>query len=340
MYTLVVNPGSTSTKYKLFDAMGRVVESLNFKAEEYNKQENFFARLDSLNRIIIRVVHGGDALTSLRVTKKLKNELKKYQEFAPIHEKKSLDVMEELENRFPSVDQYVCFDTTFHKTIPEHLYTYSIPLTISKKYKIRKYGFHGIAIQSAIEKLKKNSPLPKKLIMIHLGGGCSVTAIKNGLSFCTSMGLTPLSGLMMTQRSGDMDPSVFPILHSIGNFTVQEITDMLENKSGFLGLTNSKDILKIFKKAQAGGPKEKLAFDIFVSQIIQKVYGYAGLMGGVDAVVFTGGIGYGNSFLRKAVIKQLSLLNIDKSNSFHIDVDEETFMFNEIQKMHGKKNQR
>ncbi len=334
---LTVNPGSTSTKYKLFDLKGNVLGEKVFTLKEEKKEFKFLSNITDLEKIAIRVVHGGEITKTSKITQAIKNEIIKYTVFAPIHNAGVLEIIEKMEKVFPKKNLYACFDTAFHTTIPVENSTYPIPLKISKKYNLKKYGFHGLAISSALNKLnilikKEDKKIPKKIILAHLGGGCSITAVKNGKSFMTSMGLTPLSGIPMITRSGDIDPDIFSVLCK-KDLSVEQVSEILNKHSGFLGLTGSKDIKNIIKKALSGSKKEKLAFDIFISEIIQKIFAYAGNMQGIDTVVFSGGIGYGNKYLRDAVTKKLKILGLSKKDIYSIDIDEEFVMFNELQNL-------
>ena len=332
---LVINPGSTSTKYKVFDEKGTVLDEQNYHITEVKKEKDFLKNLDGISKIGIRVVHGGEISETSKITKTLKKKIADYIDFAPIHNTRAIETIEKMESIFPKVPQYACFDTAFHTTMPEDLYTYAIPTKLAKKHKLRKYGFHGLAVQSAYTKFKalkktKKQPLPKHIIFAHLGGGCSITAVKNGTSLYTSMGLTPISGIMMITRAGDIDSDLDKILAHKENKSIDEISDILNYQSGFYGMTETKDTLKIFNAAKAGKKKEKLAFDMFVNEIVEKIWGYAGLMQGVDAVVFTGGIGYGNAYLRNTVTKKLKMLGLIKKDIYTIDVDEERVIFDQI----------
>ena len=175
--------------------------------------------------------------------------------------------------------------------------------------------------------------MPKKIVFAHLGGGASLTAVQNGKSFATTMGLTPLSGISMITRSGSVDPDIFTVLHQRARMSVDEISQILNLKSGFYGLTDSKDTLQIFEKAKQGSKKEKLAFDIFVAEITENIWAYAGNMQGIDALVFSGGIGYGNAYLRSEVFKRIKKLGLRKKDIYVIDVDEEGVIFDEIKNL-------
>ncbi len=331
---LTINPGSTGTKYKLFDLKGNLVEERIFSLKDEKKEKKFLKRMENLEKIAVRVVHGGDVTKPTLVNAKLKKHIINYTLFAPIHNNYALESIERVEKFFPKVPLYACFDTSFHTSIGKEFTTYALPQALTKKYKLKKYGFHGLALESALSLFKKSAETKKykRIVIAHLGGGSSVTAVKNGKSFATSMELTPLSGTMMITRSGNVDPEI-PLLFLKGGMSEEQVSDLLNNKSGFLGLTGSRDTLRIFEKAQKGSEPEKLAFDIFVNQIVEKIYAYAGLMGGIDALLFTGGIGYGNSYIRKEVAKKLKLLGISKKDIYPILVDEGRIMFEKIKKI-------
>ncbi len=331
---LTINPGSTSTKFKVYDLKGNSLDEKVFTLKKQKQQKKKKKKIEDLEKIAIRVVHGGDISKTSKITQSLKKKISKYTVFAPIHNKRALEVIAEMEKIFPKKPMYACFDTAFHTTIPTINSTYLISSKIAKKHNIKKYGFHGLAVSSALAKIKalkrkKGGKLPQKIICAHLGGGSSITAVKNGKSFITSMGLTPLSGIPMITRSGNVDPDIFSVLKKSGISTAKA-SDMLNTESGFYGLTESKDTKKIIDKAQQGSKKEKLAFDIFVSEIVQKIWAYAGLMQGIDAIAFSGGIGYGNTHLRREVSKKLKPLHIKRQDTFVIDVDEELVMFNQV----------
>lgn len=332
---LTVNPGSTSTKYKVFDIKGNVLDEQNFSLEDQKKEKNFLVSLGDIEKIGIRVVHGGNISETSKITKSLKKKILEYIDFAPIHNTRAIETIEKMEILFSKIPLFACFDTSFHITMPEYLSTYALPVKLAKKHNLKKYGFHGLAVQSAFEKLKEvrkkdGLKIPKKIIFAHLGGGCSITAVRNGKSFYTSMGLTPISGIMMATRIGDVDSDLDKILAHKENKSIDKISNILNYESGFYGLTGSKNIEKIFEKARIGSSREKLAVDMFVAEIVEKVFGYAGLMQGIDAVVFSGGIGYGNKYLRDMLNKKFKMLGLTKKDIYAIHIDEESMIFNEI----------
>jgi acetate kinase len=330
---LIVNPGSTGNKYTIFNNNGDKISHYYFKNNESKKELSFLDSQKNISKIGIRVVHGGETNKPVKIDRNVKKIIEKYSIFAPIHNTKALLSIKILEKVFKRVPIFACFDTEFHTTIPNYLNQYMIKKDLVEKYNIKKYGFHGLALESVIEKISKQKSVPKNLISIHLGGGASITGIKNKKSFVTTMELTPLSGIPMTTRSGNIDPGIFYVLEKAHKMKIDKITNILNNESGFLGMCKTKDTKKIMDLAEKGHKNEKLAFDIFVSEIVQKIYGFYGLMGKLDAISFSGGIGFGNSYLRKSILNKIKNLNIKKENIFIIDTDEESVIFSKIKKL-------
>ena len=243
-----------------------------------------------------RVVHGGEEFhSSTLIDKRVIKSIEKFSELAPLHNPPALEGIRSCQEIFEAVPQVAVFDTAFHHGMPEYAYCYGIPYKYYKKYAIRKYGFHGtshryVSIKAA-EVLKK--PLEKvNLITAHLGNGCSIAAVAGGKSIDTSMGFTPLDGLLMGTRSGSIDPAVVFFLMKKENLSAEEISDALNKKSGFLGVSGvSNDIRDILEAIEEGNVRAKLAYDIFVYRIKKYIGSYSAVLGNVDAVVFTAGIG-------------------------------------------------
>ncbi len=351
---LVINAGSTAVKYKLFNENGKVILAEKFsnkvstdkiKEEKFLKQIKKISGKDNLF-LAFRVVHGGDLHGPIILNKEIIKKIKKFKIFAPIHNKIVLKKISKIQKIFPTEFEnhkfWAIFDTDFHQNIPVELSTYPIDQKIAKKYKIKKYGFHGIAVQSVLKQAqigfqKRNKKIPAKIIVAHLGGGSSLTAVKNGKSIANTMGLTPISGLMMTTRVGDVDSDLDKILAQLMGKTLSWVSDWLSRQAGFLGLTGSADTKEIFAKAQAEAEQklnlynqEKLAFDIYLNQIVEKISGYVGLLGGIDLIIFSGGIGEGNSYLRKKILERLKFLGINKNKILVFEAGEEEEIFRQI----------
>jgi len=335
--TLILNNGSTSVKISLFDKKGNLLERKVFRNEENEEKKKWLKSFEEIERVAFRVVHGGDLNEAVKIDKKILKKIQDFQIFAPIHNSLVLKEIEEMRKIFPKEKFFAYFDTAFHQTISPEIFTYPIKPKIAQKYKIRKYGFHGIAVESAllkIEKLYKSEKvkLPKKIIFAHLGGGASITAVKNKKSFATTMELTPISGLMMTTRVGNVDSDLDKILAQKMKKNIYEISDMLNYESGFYGLTGTKDIRKIFDEWKKNkNSKYGLAVEIFINQILERIGGFMAQMGGVDLIVFSGGIGFKNKFLAKEVMKRLEK-TFGKINFLKVDVDEEEIIFEKIKK--------
>jgi len=262
-----------------------------------------------------RVVHGGEAFSdSTLITEKVISVIRKYIELAPLHNPPNLLGITACKNLLHNVVQVAVFDTAFYQTMLPYSYIYGLPYELYKKLGIRRYGFHGtshkyVAIRAA-QILKK--PLRHiKIITCHLGNGCSITAVKNGRAIDTSMGFTPLEGLIMGTRCGDIDPAIVFYLMDKEKLTVEEINDLLNKKSGLLGISGvSNDMRDVYKAAREGNKRAKLAFDVFVHRIQKYIGTYSVSMNGVDAIVFTAGIGENHAPTRKAVCKKLKFLGI------------------------------
>lgn len=332
---LIVNNGSTSVKMSLFNLKGSLLESIIFKNEEKKEKKLWLEKIENLEKIGFRIVHGGDMSGVQELNKKTLKKIEEFKIFAPIHNSLVLLEIEDMRKIFAKQKFFGYFDTAFHQTIQESIYTYPINQKIAKKYNIRKYGFHGIAIESALDKIEKlykseNSKLPKNIIFAHLGGGSSITAVKNKRSFATTMELTPISGLMMNTRVGNVDSDLDKILVQKMGKTIYEISDMLNYESGFYGVTGKKGMKNIFDEWKSKTDKKSvLAVEIYLKEIIERVSGFTGLMGGFDLIVFSGGIGFKNKYLAKEVMKRLEK-TFGKKDFLKVDIDEEEIIFEKI----------
>ncbi|PID83550.1 hypothetical protein CSB11_00590 [Candidatus Campbellbacteria bacterium] len=347
---LTVNCGSTSVKYKLFDYNKKVLDEVFINTKNLKdkiKEKKFLKKIGQEKenlKIGFRVVAGGPNVGPLKINSKLKKEIQKYTIFAPIHNKVVLEKINQIEKLFPKSDLYAVFDTDFHRTISKEFSTYPVDQKIAQKYHLKKYGYHGLAIESSLQNLnevykKKKEKLPLKIIFLHLGGGASVTFVKNKKSFLTSMELTPVSGLMMTTRAGNIDSDFDIILSKLSGKSISKVSEMISKKSGFYGLTGSKDTEKIFdkyileKKQKKGKYKnEKLACDIFLNQIAGFIYQYAGLGGGVDLIVLEGGIGKNNIYIKNEIKKRLKTFGLNKIPIVQTKIFEEELIFDKIKR--------
>lgn len=310
---LVINSGSTSLKYKLFNIKDLKEEESGYienigQGEIGNHKEALeiaLKEIDNLERIKIvghRVVHGGEEfVNTVEINLENLKKLEKYNDLAPLHNPANLMGIEAAQNLLPDIPNYACFDTAFYKDLEEKVYKYAIP----EKFKIRKYGFHGLSHQFVTEKYKDSDA---KIISCHLGGGCSITASLGGKAIDTSMGFTPMEGLIMMSRSGDIDPGIITYLQRKENLNVEEMDKVLNFESGVYGICGEKDWLKVLKRVEEGDNKAKLAFNMFCLRIRKYIGAYFAELGGLDVLIFTGSIGSGDERTRETICAKLPFL--------------------------------
>ncbi|SFN78622.1 acetate kinase [Salegentibacter flavus] len=259
-----------------------------------------------------RVVHGGDTFSkTIIIDEKVKAKIREYFSLAPLHNPPNLKGIEVAEQLFPQAKQVAVFDTAFHRTIPSRAAQYAIPTSFYEDHHIQVYGFHGTShkyvTQQANKELKKES---SKIISVHLGNGCSITAVKDGESIDHSLGFGPVNGLVMGTRSGDIDQSViFYMIEQLG-YTAQEVSDILHHKSGMMGLTGYSDLRDIEEQAEKGNRQCQLALDMNAYRIKKYIGAYAAAMNGVDAIVFTAGIGENSDVIRGLVCRDMDFFGI------------------------------
>ena len=264
-----------------------------------------------------RVVHGGNVFSeTIQINSEVKDQIRENFSLAPLHNPPNLKGIEVAEELFPNSIQVAVFDTAFHHTIPQKAAQYAIPTEFYEKNHIQLYGFHGTSHKYVTEKaIKELENENSKIISIHLGNGCSITAVKNGKSMDHSLGFGPVNGLIMGTRSGDIDQSViFYLIDELG-YTSQEVSDLLHKKSGMFGLTGYSDLRDIEDQAENGNKQCKLALDMNAYRIKKYIGAYAAAMNGVDALVFTAGIGENSDVIRKLVCSDMDF--------FGIKIDEE-----------------
>ncbi|KJD32541.1 acetate kinase [Tamlana nanhaiensis] len=348
MQVLVLNSGSSSLKFQLFTmpeetiVCSGVVERIGFTDARFkfnsellnvetetkvlthkaalklvskhllNKKEGVLKSAEDIKIVGHRVVHGGMYFNdTVQITADVKEKIKSLSSLAPLHNPANLEGIMVAETIFPSAKQVAVFDTAFLQSIPEKAYKYAIPNEFLTKHNIRMYGFHGTSHKYVSE--QANSFLNKKeskIITIHLGNGCSMTAVKNGKSVDHSMGFSPLEGLIMGTRSGTIDPSViFHLKDSLG-YSMKQINALLNKESGMLGLTGYSDLRDIELKASEGNAECKLALQMNAYRIKKYIGSYATILNGLDAIVFTAGIGENSSLIRKLVCDDLDFLDI------------------------------
>lgn len=260
-----------------------------------------------------RVVHGGEKFAqSVLITNEVMSALEECIELAPLHNPPNIAGIEACQKLMPGVPQVAVFDTAFHQTMPAHAYLYGLPYELYDKYKIRKYGFHGTSHKYVSQRAAAllDRPLEElKLISCHLGNGSSITAIKGGKSVETSMGFTPLEGLMMGTRSGDLDPAIVSYIMQKEHFTSEEINDFLNKKCGVLGLSGvSSDFRDIEGAAEEGNRRAQLALDVFAHDVKKYIGAYAAVLDGTDAIIFTAGLGENSPEMREKISNGLDYL--------------------------------
>lgn len=288
-----------------------VVEALT------SKEHGVISSMSEISAVGHRVVHGGEKFSSsVIINDEAIEAIKECSALSPLHNPANLTGIKACEEIMgKDVPQVAVFDTSFHQTMPDYAYMYAIPYEYYDKYKLRRYGFHGTShryvTMRAAEMLGKK-PEEINIVTCHLGNGSSITAVKNGKSFDTTMGVTPLEGLMMGTRCGDIDPAIIPFLMEKEHLTAKDIDVMMNKKSGILGVTGgvTSDNRDIEEGARGGNERYKLIESMLCHEITKFVGGYVAAMGGADAIVFTGGIGENNPQYRTRVAEKLAFLGV------------------------------
>lgn len=263
-----------------------------------------------------RVVHGGNSFSdTMLIDSKVKEEIQEHAALAPLHNPNNLEGIRIAEQLFPSAEQVAVFDTAFHQTLPEKAKKYAIPNDLYKEQGIQVYGFHGTSHKYVSEKAIEYLQLGKsRIISIHLGNGCSITGVLNGKSIDHSLGFAPSNGLIMGSRSGDIDHAIIFYLVNEMGYGLHEVNDLLTKKSGMLGLTGYSDLRDIQEEAEKGNTDCILALEMNAYRIKKYIGAYVAAMNGLDAIVFTAGIGENSSVLRKMVCAEMNYLGIELDN--------------------------
>ena len=357
MKILVLNCGSSSIKYKLFDMdthavmvqggvekIGLPDAFLQIKLANGEKVKieqpmpehtvgiqlilnslvdekiGCITSLDEIQAVGHRVVHGGEKFNqSVVITPEVKEMIVKCVELAPLHNPANLKGIEAVETALPGVPQVAVFDTAFHQTMPDEAYMYAIPYELYEKYAIRRYGFHGTShryVSARVCEYLGIDPLKSKIVTAHIGNGGSCTAVMNGKSVDTSMGLTPLEGLVMGTRAGDMDLGAATYIMEKEGLSTAEFSNLMNKKSGLMGVSGvSSDARDIDAAVNEGNKRADLARRMFIYRVKKYIGAYAAAMNGVDVIVFTGGIGENDAYIRAEIIKGLTYLGIEFDES-------------------------
>ena len=281
-----------------------------------NEKTGAIASLAEVNAVGHRIVHGGEKFASSAViTPEMLAAVEECNDLAPLHNPANLIGIRACQDLMPGVPMVGVFDTAFHQTMPEKAYLYGLPYEYYEKYKVRRYGFHGTSHSFVSKRTAEIIGKPYedcKIIVCHLGNGASLSAVMNGKSVDTSMGLTPLEGLVMGTRSGDIDPAIIEFVAKKEGKTLDEMMNVLNKKSGMLGISClSSDGRDLEQAAEKGDDKAQAALDIFAYRVIKYVGAYAAAMNGVDAIVFTAGIGENDAACRSKVCKSLTYLGAE-----------------------------
>ena len=381
MLILVINCGSSSAKYELFDlekevhickgVVERIAEEESTLQYECNSgcaisdkvscanhhqaieiirdvlthpENGVLSDLNEVAGVGHRVVHGGEEFSaSSLIDEKVIASIEKFSELAPLHNPPSLEGIKACMDIFKGVPQVAVFDTAFHQTMDEEVYLYGVPYEFYEKYGIRRYGFHGTSHRYVSAKAAEimGRPLGEvNLITVHLGNGCSMAAISKGKSVDTSMGFTPLEGLLMGTRSGDLDPAVVTYIMEREGVDVEGVNSLLNKKSGLLGVSGvSNDMRDLLKAIENGDERARLAYEIFVYRITKYVGAYSAVLGEVDAVVFTAGIGENVPAIKEEVRKRLRPLLGDRTEFMTVATNEELLIAKDTHKLvQGVKN--
>lgn len=278
-------------------------------------EHGVISEMSEINAVGHRVVHGGERFSgSVVINDEIIEAIKKCSELSPLHNPANLTGISACTEIIGDIPQVAVFDTGFHQTMPDYSYIYPIPYEYYEKYKLRRYGFHGTShryVTARAAAMLGKKPEELNIVTCHLGNGSSITAVKGGKSYDTTMGVTPLDGLMMGTRSGSIDPAILPFLMEKEGLSAKEIDTMLNKKSGMLGVSQTtSDNRDIEQGAKAGNKRYQLVENMLVHQITKYVGGFAAAMGGIDAVVFTGGIGENNPQYRTRVGKNLEFMGV------------------------------
>lgn len=327
----VLNCGSSSVKYKLFaidedfytlaqgviEHIGTVVKDYHAGFELIEKQlqkEGVLKGFDELDAAAHRVVHGGEKLVEpVLIDDKVIEIIRQLIPLAPLHNGANLEGILALRKKVPTLTQVAVFDTAFHQSMPALSYRYALPKIFYEKYGIRRFGFHGISHQYLLTqsaKILKKLPLECNLITIHLGNGSSITAIEKGKSIDTSMGFTPLEGLVMGTRSGDIDPGILFYLDQNKSSSCMQMQEILNHESGLKGLCGFSDMRDILEQKEMGNEEALFTFELFCRRIKKYIGAYMALLGRVDAIVFSGGIGANSHEVRASVCEGLASFGI------------------------------
>lgn len=365
---MAINAGSSSLKFQLFEmpsenvitkglveriGMKDSVFTLSFQDEKVTEtlnihnheiavellldkllQHKIISSFDEIDGVGHRVVHGGEVFSdSILITDEVIEELDTLSELAPLHNPANITGIMAFRSILGDTPAVAVFDTAFHQTMPSSAYMYSLPYEYYEKYAVRRYGFHGTSHKYVSHRAAEmiGRPIEElRLISCHIGNGASITAIKGGKSVDTSMGFTPLAGVTMGTRSGDVDPALIPYIMEKTGTTADEVLDVLNKKSGILGLSGlSSDLRDVQIAANEGNERAELAIKVFADRIRKYIGSYAITMGGLDGIIFTAGVGENSSNMRSLILEDLEFLNIELDEELNLICGQDAFIHSE-----------
>jgi acetate kinase len=316
---LVVNAGSSSLKLRLLDSDNELLAERELLAPRavVDEQDLRSALADGLGRADVvghRIVHGGERFrAAVVVDTEVERALHDLVDLAPLHQPKSLAALEAVSRALPGVPAVACFDTAFHATLPPEAATFALPARWRERWGLRRYGFHGLSHAYASRRVGDLIGRPLRdlrIVTCHLGAGASLAAVQGGRSVDTTMGFTPLDGLVMATRSGSVDPGLLLWLITHQGISAAEMTEALEHQAGLAGLAGTPDMREVLARAAREDPDARLALDVYVHRLVARVAAMAAALGGLDALVFTGGVGERAPTLRAAAAARLGFLGV------------------------------
>ena len=333
MRVLVVNAGSSSLKLRLLDAHDTIDHGADLPAGPHGFDTSRLADVlqgwTKPDVVGHRIVHGGTVFTGpVRITDAVREQLQSLTDLAPLHQPKSLAALDALTAQLPDVTAVASFDTAFHTTIPAAAATYAVPLEWRNRYAIRRYGFHGLShaycSHRAAELLDR--PLDGlRIVTCHLGAGASLAAVVDGRSVDTTMGFTPLEGLVMATRSGTVDPGLVLWLEEHEHLSPHEVATALEQRSGLTALAGTGDMREVEAAAQRGDPAAALGLEVYIHRLVSGIGAMSAATGGADVLVFTGGVGEHSAIVRRRAVERLGFLglaiDVHRNDTVHDDSD-------------------
>jgi acetate kinase len=326
---LVVNAGSSSLKLRLLDAADALVAEADIDAPRARVDEkalgDWVAGAGAVDAVGHRIVHGGERFrAAVRIDAGVVDELRGISDLAPLHQPKSLAALDAVTRALPDSPAVACFDTAFHATLPASASTYAVPRAWRERWGVRRYGFHGLSHAYAARRAGEIVPGAERVVTCHLGAGASLCAVHAGRSVDTTMGFTPLEGLVMATRSGSVDPGLLLWLLEREQVSVADAADALEHESGLLALAGTADMREVVQRAERGEPDGRLAFDVYVHRLRAAIAAMTAALGGLDALVFTGGVGERSAPVRAAAAAGLRFLGVALDDPANAAADGDT----------------